>query len=479
MNMTKRNLFSAACALCAISAALVFLPSCEKKAPAPENREYGSMNITSDPAGATVSILGKEIGVTPRVTNPVPAAMYIVKFSMDGYEPAWRSVNVLPDRQVDVHAQLVPETSVVVIESDPPGAHVQMNDKELGDAPVVLTDLPLGSYTASVQMPGYTRKDISWKVQNARPILIKVPLMNNIGTLSVFTEPDFAELEVDGKAYGTTPFRDTLEQGQHRIRLVKQGYKTYEKIVTVRRDETTDVNVSLEMLPGSLALDSTPSGAALFINDVDYGVTPYKRETIDADSYRIRLVLNGYDTYEETVTVHPGEPTDYTFTLMPNTGNIVLSVNPPGLNVYVDGIFVAKTEHDPKSKSHDVSKAVRVDGLAAGNHTITVSNKHAKPNVKTITVSVGKGQTLQVPEIEMWLPDTTLILKNGSKYNGRLTDKYYETGARGLLHSRDEVSENSNPNAKIAFRHSQGITSEYKLSEIRDIVPLDTTDDGE
>ena len=478
MNMTKRNIFSAVCTVFALSAALVFLPSCGKQASAPDTSDYGSMNITSEPSGAKVTILGKDVGVTPYITKPVPSAMYIVKFAQDGYEPAWLPVNVLPGRQVDVHADLVPENAVVVIDSEPTGAHVQMDGKDVGDAPVVLTDLPLGSYTATVQMQGYTRKDISWKVQNARPIMINVPLLNNIGTLSVFTDPDFAELEVDGKAYGTTPFRDTLEQGQHKIRIVKQGYKTYEKIVTVRRDESTDVNVSLEMLPGSLSLNSTPVGASIFINGVDYGLTPYKRDSIDAGSYRVKLALDGFDTFEDTVTIHPGEPTEYTFTLQPNTATIVLSVNPPGINVYLDGKFVGKTEQDPKSKSRDVSKSIRIGDVPAGTHTIMVSNKHAKPNVKTISVSVGKGQTLQVPGIEMWLPDTELVLKNGNRYSGRLTDKYYAPGAKTFQQIKSAGDAN-NPNLKIAFRPSVGITSEYRVSEIQDVVSLDVTDDGE
>lgn len=454
--MMKRLFLSAVCSVCA-AAALILLSSCEKKAPETNDKsDYGTMNITSEPSGAEVSILGKVIGTTPRVTNPVPSAMYIVKISTDGYEPAWLPVNVLPGRQVDAHVALVPENATVIINSDPVGAQVQMNGKDYGGTPVILPDLALGSYSASVQMPGYTRREVSWKVQNGRPILINVPLMNNIGTLALESDPAGAEIEIDGKSYGNTPFKDFLEQGQHTIRLEKTGYKPYEKIVTVKRDETTDVSATLEMLPGSLAIESEPTGAALFINGVDYGVTPYKRDSIEAGDYTVRLSMNGYDTLEQTVTVHPGEPMNRSFTLDSNLGTIVLSVNPPGVNVYLDGKFICRTE--PESKSRDVSKRVTIKNLTSGEHTITVSNKHAKPDVKNITVTVGKGKTLQVPEIALWLPDTTIVLKNGSRYTGRLTDKYSEDAKR------------------FAFRHSAGITSEYNRSDIQEIIPLNVID---
>ena len=453
--MMKRLILSVVCSVCA--AALAFLPSCEKKAPEQDLSDYGSMNITSEPSGAEVSILGKVIGTTPRVTNPVPSAMYIVKFSLDGYEPAWLPVTVVPGRQVEAHVALVPENATVIIDSEPSGAHVQMNGKEIGDTPVLLPDLALGSYSATVQMQGYTRRDISWKVQNGRPILINVPLMNNIGTLSLTSDPEVAEIEIDGKSYGNTPFKDSFEQGQHKIRLTKAGYKPYEKIVTVKRDETTDVNAALEMLPGSLALDSDPTGASLFINGIDYGVTPYKRDSIEAGDYTVRLSKDGYDTLEQTVTVHPGELMDRTFTLDSNLGSIILTVNPPGVNIYLDGKFICRTEAE--SKSRDVSKRVTIKNLSSGEHTITVSNKHAKPDVKSITVTVGKGRTVQVPEVTLWLPDTEIVLKNGSRYTGRLTDKYAEDAK------------------KIAFRHSAGITSEYNRDDIKEIVPLNIIDE--
>ena len=463
--MMKRLFLSAVCSVCA--AALVFLPSCEKKEPEKDMSDYGSMNITSDPHGADISILGKVIGTTPHVTPPVPSAMYIVKFSKDGYEPAWLPVTVVPGRQVDAHVSLVPENATVIIDSNPSGAHVQMNGKEIGDTPVLLPDLALGSYSATVQMPGYTRRDISWKVQNGRPILINVPLMNNIGTLSVNSIPEAAEIEIDGKVYGDTPFKDFLEQGQHRIHLSKTGYKPYEKIVTVNRDETTEVNARMETLPGSLALDSEPTGASLFINGIDYGVTPYKRESIDAGDYTIRLTKEGFDPLEQTITVHPGELMDRTFTLDSNTGSIILSVNPPGVNIYLDGKFVCRTE--PESKSRDISKRVTIKNLSAGNHTITVSNKHAKPDVKNITIPVGKGKTVQVPEVTLWLPDTMIILKNGSKYTGRLTDKYTEKANKiSFMHSAKPGNDG---------KLTSAIISEYNKSDIQEIVPLNIIDE--
>ena len=64
-----------------------------------------------------------------------------------------------------------------------------------------------------------------------------------------------------------------------------------------------------------------------------------------------------------------------------------------------------------------------------------------------------------MPEVTLWLPDTEIVLKNGSKYTGRLSDKYAEDSK------------------KIAFRHSAGITSEYNRDDIKEIIPLNINDE--
>ena len=461
--MPKHLLFSSVvCVLCAVCLGL--LPSC-KKAAAVQAVTTGTMNITSDPSGAEITILGKHAGTTPYVTKPVPAAMYIVKVAKDGYVPAWVPVTVTAGRQTDADIKLEPEKATVLIDSDPPGARVMMDGKEVGYTPLLLHDLSIGDYSAIVEKDGYTRREVKWPVPNGRPFKISAPLENNISMLSMVTKPEFAEIEIDGQPYGNTPLKEYLKLGPHIIRFSKQGYKTYEKVVTVVRDEedkTQELVVELEELPGKLTLESTPSEARVFIDGVDFGVTPYVRDTIEAGEYKISLSKDGYDSLEETVTIHPGEHMKRSFTLNSNLGTIKLNVNPPGMNVYLDGVFVCRTEGEVDSKtgikSRDVSKSITLENLPAGEHTIMVSNKHAKPNTKSITVTVGKGKTAKPPELNMWLPDTKIVLKNGSVYTGRLNDKY---------------SEESN---RISFRQSAGISTDYNKSEIKEIIPLDITD---
>ena len=127
--------------------------------------------------------------------------------------------------------------------------------------------------------------------------------------------------------------------------------------------------------------------------------------------------------------------------------------------MYVDGKFYARTVRDPNDGSKDVSASVRIEKLPAGRHTITVSNKYAKPTSAEKTIQINEGEVVQEKFDDFWLPDTEIVLKQGSKYRGRLADRY---------------SEDSD---KIPFRHSVGITSEYSRSEVQSITPLNIIDE--
>jgi hypothetical protein len=70
-----------------------------------------------------------------------------------------------------------------------------------------------------------------------------------ISSVEVKSTPDAAEITVDEKYRGSTPSTLRLAAGDHTIRLEKQGFKTWEKTLTVASGENTTVNASLEQQP--------------------------------------------------------------------------------------------------------------------------------------------------------------------------------------------------------------------------------------
>jgi hypothetical protein len=69
------------------------------------------------------------------------------------------------------------------------------------------------------------------------------------GSLSLRVQPGNAEVRIDGERWDGSGSDDRLvvqlAPGQHRVEIRRDGYRSYENDVTVRRGETTTLNVSL------------------------------------------------------------------------------------------------------------------------------------------------------------------------------------------------------------------------------------------
>jgi PEGA domain-containing protein/PKD domain-containing protein len=71
------------------------------------------------------------------------------------------------------------------------------------------------------------------------------------GALSITTEPDGADVYVDGRLTGQTPANvGALTAGEHRVRIVKSGYLENARVVTLTAGEATRLNVKLTKTDG-------------------------------------------------------------------------------------------------------------------------------------------------------------------------------------------------------------------------------------
>jgi hypothetical protein len=67
-----------------------------------------------------------------------------------------------------------------------------------------------------------------------------------LSTVDLKSTPDGAEITVDEKFMGSTPSSLRLAVGDHKIRLAKPGFKTWERTMTVSAGATATVNAALE-----------------------------------------------------------------------------------------------------------------------------------------------------------------------------------------------------------------------------------------
>ncbi len=176
------------------------------------------------------------------------------------------------------------------------------------------------------------------------------PSVAELGRLLVRSTPSGARVFVDGRDRGRAPtvIRD-LARGEHRVRLVHEGYATDERriVITASRSpqsmsvtlagtraaerasppisggqtgappvagRKTSPPIAGRSGPatsggtlGSLSVDSRPAGAKVFIDDKPVGVTPIVLSQIGAGDHVVRLEQAGYRQWSSSVRIVAGE----------------------------------------------------------------------------------------------------------------------------------------------------------------------------
>jgi len=78
--------------------------------------------------------------------------------------------------------------------------------------------------------------------------------VDSFGALSVVSDPEGAQVYLDGSLIGQTPLlREDLVPGNYNIELTMNGYEPYSDTVTINQDHTTTIEIAME--PSAPAYD--------------------------------------------------------------------------------------------------------------------------------------------------------------------------------------------------------------------------------
>jgi hypothetical protein len=148
--------------------------------------------------------------------------------------------------------------------------------------------------------------------------------------LLVRSTPNGARVFVDGRDVGRTPASvSDLARGQHRVRVVQDGFVTEERRVVIASSGSQALSVTLERprtavaakpaappvsattgtLTTQLKVESRPTNARVFVDGRLIGTTPLALEQIEAGEHNIRLELDGYRSWSAVVQIVEGKGT--------------------------------------------------------------------------------------------------------------------------------------------------------------------------
>ncbi|QDA31598.1 PEGA domain-containing protein [Thermococcus indicus] len=287
---------------------------------------------------------------------------------------------VINEEELQMYTIIPPH---ITVRSYPSGAEVYLNGRLIGQTPIENYQVDPGTYEVKIIKEGYQDYTTTVTLDAGESKTISATLTPTFGYLTIYSSPSGAEVYLNGTYIGTTPVENhKLDVGTYEIEIKKESYSQYTQKVTINPGETTTLNVNLNELPASLRIESTPSGAEVYINGDYYGTTPIET-TLSAGTYTIRITKQDYEDYTTKITLEAGGEKKLTATLTPKFGYLTVTSSPSGAEVYVDSNYIGTTPLEDYK-------------LSTGEHSVVVKKNDYQDYETTVTIEPGKTEKLEV-----------------------------------------------------------------------------------
>ncbi len=281
--------------------------------------QTGTIDVSSSPSGAIARLDGGMTITTPGTFRYVSPGYHTVEISRAGYYPYSTSVTVGPGGVSSVSASLSPmqTTGTLRVTSSPSGAEVSVDGIYRGYTPLTVGSLGSGRHTLSLYLSGYQDYSRNVEITSGSETYVSASLtpvyQPTTGDIIVSSVPDGASIFLDGNYRGKTfqgnPFDITgVVPGTHTVALLKGGYQDYTTTVAVSAGKFSTVSVSLT--PGSvpsnkgdITVQSSPSGADVYLDNLYKGFTPLTIDEVPAGSHVVTFKMPGYSDAQYTVQV--------------------------------------------------------------------------------------------------------------------------------------------------------------------------------
>ncbi|MEE9265507.1 MAG: PEGA domain-containing protein [Gammaproteobacteria bacterium] len=273
--------------------------------------------VVSPDVAATVRMDGSILGTAPLEQVEVSPGEHEVAIEADRYAPARVRVDVRGrgERQ-SVEVVLSPLWADVSIGSQPAGARVMLDGKDIGQTPL-RTEILEGTYQLALEREGFDSVSTTLQVvANQAQALPDFTLVESDGLLTLETTPAGANVTVAGQFRGRTPVDLSLAPREpHALKISKSGYESIERHVRVDPATRTKLTLTLSPRYGTLFITSLPVDAELTVDGRLHGPAT-GRIRLTTKPHRLEVSKTGYQSFSTTVTPRAGVSQEISVTLL-------------------------------------------------------------------------------------------------------------------------------------------------------------------
>ncbi len=436
-----------------ILAELVALMGC-----APANQPTvsgGQLYVNTDPEGAAITCDQRAVSnLSPTTLTGLAAGDHLIVANKTGFAETRATVSIQAGERLTLNLKLEPIKGLVLINSTPQGADVEIDNASYGKTPLLIPHFPLGRHRVKLSSPSFMPKIVDVTVEDRTPQAININLKSDFAKVLFESKPAGAQVSIDGTLIGRTPCAaPRIASGKHRLSILHAGYLTHDAELTVQAGEERALKVNLTPRPAQLSVVSIPPKARFYLNGQYKSETPFIAKDIAVGDYTLRVELPGYATQSRTITLGAGAEAGEEFVLIKNSGALLLSTEPADVTIFLDGEKRGTTQ---ALNQQPISDQLTIDLIPLGPHALQLTKTGYFDQTGTLDMS---NQTVilhykMVPRPIRFVPNTIIHTGPGPEH-----------AFRGII--REKFA-----NGDIKLELEPGIFKTFTASEIESIEPI-------
>ncbi len=198
------------------------------------------------------------------------------------------------------------EFGTITINSDPTNSVVLIDNKNIGQTPIVNWKIKTGIRDVKIIHKGYVTINKGVKIEQDINSELNEVLIKKTGGVNIISQPMKSKVYIDGNYIGISPVLvSPIIIGNHQLKISHEDYFTLTKPFIVEYDKINDINIKLEPKLGSVNIISNVVGANIQINNKKYKSDPSGLTLIKLkpDDYMIKISKSGYNTEQRRIKI--------------------------------------------------------------------------------------------------------------------------------------------------------------------------------
>ena len=248
----------------------------------------GSLTVLSSPVGGMVYIEGVPKGPTPIDLKGLKVKDYIVDIELENYRKVTQRVTVQYNENTTQKFQLEPLPGLVNAIIDPVAALVTVDGEKYKSSGSGITKIPLpvGKHRLKITSEGYEPQTKIVTVGPNQSVAVEINLKKkpagissnpNIGFLTVHSANKKVKLKISRvRGFQELPIDYyELKYGVYNLKAFKDGYESYKKTVTIKKQQTEKLKINLQKKSVNKALKYSlyfPGGGQIYAGTYQRGL---------------------------------------------------------------------------------------------------------------------------------------------------------------------------------------------------------------